>query len=263
VGPKVTYSIAYNNYNLICENCIGTWSGERMKQTYTLLDYYGKPWTGRGAGTYTNYGVDQPYGIFGIDALPPSDKNARAKLIGSLAYVRAGDRFHPAQLVFATKVDSVKVGDTVAYVQPGSHQNKRPFALYNLQTSTGTNLVAHNLTSIGGTTSYFGTEWKKSYISHGSSLSTVGNVFSATSGARLCHRYKDGILTNEALWPWPMNQRIIDATVESGRAPVDVTATVEKLLGPIPSACKTGGAGGGTTPQPTVPSAPVNLTVSP
>ena len=35
----MTYTLAYNNYNMTCENCIGTWSGERMKQTYTLLDY--------------------------------------------------------------------------------------------------------------------------------------------------------------------------------------------------------------------------------
>ena len=43
VGPKMTYTLAYNNYNMTCENCIGTWSGERMKQTYVLLDYDGKP----------------------------------------------------------------------------------------------------------------------------------------------------------------------------------------------------------------------------
>ena len=239
VGPKVTYSIAYNNYNLICENCLGTWSGERMKETYVLLDYYGKPWTGNGAGTYTNYAVDQPYAIFGIDALTGTDKNARSKVLGSLAYVRASDRFHAPQLVFATKVDSVEVGHTVAYVQPGSYTTKRRFALYDLQTAVGTNLVARNLTGIGGTTSYFGSEWKRSFIAEGSSLSLVENVFSSTSGAKLCSRYKDGALTSEPLWPWPMNQRIIDATIKSGRAAVDVTATVQAMLGTIPSACKT------------------------
>ncbi len=110
----MTYTLAYNNYNMTCENCIGTWSGERMKQTYVLLDYYGKPWTGRGAGTYTDYAVDQPYGIFGIDALT-GDKNARTKLLGSIAYVRGGDRFAPSQAIFVTKVDSVEVADTVVY----------------------------------------------------------------------------------------------------------------------------------------------------
>jgi hypothetical protein len=37
-----------------------------------------------------------------------------------------------------------------------------------------------------------------------------------------------------------MNQRIKDALVQSGRDPVDVTQTIEGLLGPIPQACTTG-----------------------
>ena len=36
-----------------------------------------------------------------------------------------------------------------------------------------------------------------------------------------------------ALWPRPMNQRIADAMKSAGYAPVEVTATVERLLGPI------------------------------
>ena len=49
----------------------------------------------------------------------------------------------------------------------------------------------------------------------------------------LLRRYQDGVLTDQPLWPWPMNQRIADAMKSTGYAPVDVTATVEKLLGPI------------------------------
>jgi hypothetical protein len=266
VGPKMTYTLAYNNVNMIVENSIGTWSGERMKQTYVLLDYYGKPWTGNGAGTYTNYGVDQPYGIFGVDALTGTDKNARSKLLGSIAYVRGSDRFHPSQAVFVTKLDSMELAHTLAYIQPGSQTNKQRFALYNLQSSTGVNLVARNLTGIGGAGSFYGTEWKKTALSEGASLSAVVNAFtSTTSGANLCYRYQNGALTTQPLWPWPMNQRIIDATVQSGRAAVNVTATIESLLGPIPAACESSSTVG-TTPTPpatTSPSAPVNLQVGP
>lgn len=239
VGPKMTYTLGYNNYNMLVENAIGAWSGERMKETYVLLDYYGKPWTGNGAGTYTNYGVDQAYGIFGNDGFTGSDKNARSKLLGSVAYVRGSDRFQAAQTVFITKLDAVEIVQTVAYIQPGAHASKKPFALYNLQTSTGVNLVARNNTAIGGATSFYDSEWKKAALSEGSSLSAVANPFAAaTAGANLCFRYRDGTLTTQALWPWPMNQRIIDATIQSGRAAVDVTATVESMLGTIPSACK-------------------------
>ena len=264
VGPKMTYTLAYNNYNMIVENALGTWSAERMKQTYTLLDYYGKPWTGNGAGTYSNYSVNQPYGVFGIDGFTGTDKNARTKLLGSLAYVRGSDRFQPAQVVFVTKIDSMDIAHTAAYIEPGTHTNKQRFALYNLQSSTGVNLVARNLTAIGGAGSFYGTEWKKGALSEAGLLSGVANPFTATtSGANLCYRYQNGALTTQPLWPWPMNQRIIEATTQSGRAAVDVTATIEKLLGTIPAACKTTSAVSGTSPEPTVPSAPVNLTVSP
>jgi hypothetical protein len=236
-----------------------------MKQSYTLMDYYGKPWTGRGAGTYTNYGVDQPYGIFGNDGFTSSDKNARSKLLGSIAYLRSGDRFAASQGIFLTKLDSLEISNTVSYLQPGSHTGKRPFALYNLQSGTGGNLVARNITAIGGTgSSFFGTEWKTSAVAQGSSMSGVPNPFTSSSAANLCYRYKNGARTSEPLWPWPMNARILAATAQSGRSPVDVTATIESMLGPIPSACK-GSGGGAPSPNPaeTPPSTPLNLKVSP
>jgi hypothetical protein len=46
------------------------------------------------------------------------------------------------------------------------------------------------------------------------------------------------VRTTQPLWPWPMNQRIKDALVQSGRQPVDVTGTVEKMLGRIPQECR-------------------------
>jgi hypothetical protein len=57
----------------------------------------------------------------------------------------------------------------------------------------------------------------------------------------ICRRYKDGVVTNEPLWPFPMNQRLIDYMTAEGLTPVDVTATMEGLLGRIPPACRTDG----------------------
>ncbi len=50
VGPKMVYTLAYNNFNMIVENAIGTWSGEKMQESYVLQDYFGRPWKGRGEG---------------------------------------------------------------------------------------------------------------------------------------------------------------------------------------------------------------------
>jgi len=185
-------------------------------------------------------------------------------LLGSLAYVRGSDRFHPAQAVFITKIDSIEVAHTGAYIEPGTNATKKPYALYNLQTATGVNLVARNTTAIGGSASFYGTEWKKSALSEGASLSAVANPFTATTtGANLCLRYQDGTLTTQPLWPWPMNQRIIDATTQSGRAAVNVTATIQSMLGTIPAACTTGGGATPPPPAPSAPSAPANLQVTP
>src|SRR5262249_26221053 len=132
----------------LVENSIGTWSGEKMKQTYVLLDYYGQPWLGAGGGTYTHYRVNQPYGLFSIDALE-GDKNARANLLGSIAYAGKTDMFAPDQEVFVTKVDSVEIKDTAAVFAPGgTYSGKYTFGLYGLADGGGTNLQALNLTSL-------------------------------------------------------------------------------------------------------------------
>ncbi len=47
-------------------------------------------------------------------------------------------------------------------------------------------------------------------------------------GARLEHRYVDGVLTDRPLWPWPMEERI---QREMG---LSVTAQMEALLGDMP-----------------------------
>ncbi|MBM3333811.1 hypothetical protein FJY63_04035, partial [Candidatus Sumerlaeota bacterium] len=98
VGPKLTYTLAYNNYDMLVENCIGTWSGERMRANYTLVDYAGKPWPADKPRQFTDHGVDQPYAIFGVDRLD-GNKNARARLLGSIACVTAHDRFAAGSLV--------------------------------------------------------------------------------------------------------------------------------------------------------------------
>lgn len=237
VGPKMTFSLAYNNQHLLCENCIGTWSGERMKETAVLMNYYGQPWTGSGAGVYRDYGVNQPYGIFAVDRLE-RDKHAHARLLGSIAYARREDRFAAPQAIFVTKLNSLEISHTVVYLEPGAHESVKRFALHNLSGREGSGLLARHLTGIGGAVSVFGSAWQKTNVVEGATPGSVSNVFTSAAGARLCHRYRDGVLTTEPLWPWPMNHRIAAATTQSGRAPVDVTRMVESMFGKIPPQCR-------------------------
>jgi hypothetical protein len=234
IGPKLTYTLAYNNYDMIIENSIGTWSGEKMKETYVLQCPPGST-NSRCGTTKTNYTVDQPEAIFGVDT--NNGNPARSKILGSIAYIKKMDRFHPNRLYWVVNVDAVEYHNNVAYVEPGSHTNKQAFGLYGLKSGSAEDLVAKNLTGIASTQSYYSNQWKTSNISEGSNVSSVPNVFLG-SAAQICRRYEDGILTSEPLWPWPMNQRIIDAMKASGRAVVDVTKTIEELFGPIPSQCR-------------------------
>ena len=257
IGPKMTYTLAYNNYHLTCENCLGTWSGQGMPSSYVLMGYDGKPWTGVGAGTYTNHNVNLPYGIFAMDK-EDGDKNAHARLFGSLAYVLSTDTYKPERAVLITALDSVDIEDTVAYIAPGTNPAVLPFGLYGL--AGASNLRASDLTAFGGTSSVWAKEWIQSNLWSASSpaaYSSGENIFNSSRGANLCYQYQDGNLTNQPLWPWPMNQRIKDALVQSGRASVDITAAVQGMFGTIPAACLAGGsmapASPTATPKPPSP----------
>jgi len=252
-GPKMTYTLAYDNYSMLCENCIGTWSGEKMKQTYTLLCPSNPTYRMCGQ-TFSSYQVDQPQGIFSDDGFN-GDKNARSKLLGSIAYVQRSDRFPYQYAILITGMDSFEIANTVSYIEPGSNSEKYTFGLDG--GSSSTNLIARNLTSIGGAGVFIDSGWQKSSITSGQSLATTfgsnQSIFNASSGANICYQYQDGVLTNKPLWPWPMNQRIKDAMIASGRSSVDITASIESMFGPAPAACKSGST------AVSKPSAPINL----
>jgi hypothetical protein len=89
---------------------------------------------------------------------------------------------------------------------------------------------------VGVEGSTFSADWDVSDIALGPYRINVNNGY-LTAGS-ICMRYENGVLTDEPLWPWPMNQRILDARRQSGRPPIDVTSTIEEILGPIPSRCR-------------------------
>jgi len=244
VGPKMTYTLAYDNYYMTCENCIGSWSGQSMPQTYVLRDYSGNPWTGSTGGTYTNYAVEQPQGIFSADG---DDAPANANLLGSLAYVLSTDNFKPAYAVYLSRLDNLQVRDTMAVIASG--KSVTPFGFINKPGAKS--LHAADITSKGGLPSLLQSEWQFSNMFMNGSYSTGENAFNTSRGANLCYRYQDGVQTTQPLWPWPMNQRIKDGLSQSGRAQVDVTATVQSLLGTIPSQCMGSGSVGSPSPTPT------------
>jgi hypothetical protein len=259
VGPKVTFEVTYNNYRNTYENVIGTWNSGSMPKTYTLQNN-GARWTGSYAGTYTSGEMDQAYGII---AEGQPNWHAGTKIVGSIAYVRATDKFPASGAYFIQAGQSgLELINNVAYVDPGSHVGKPTFLLSSDSSEVG--LVAKNLTGIGGAGNKISGKWMQSNVEFGRAIAQVPSIYDSTRGARICHRYYNGQLSNQPLWPWPMNRRILDATtfasasshqhyihqgsppaltlVNEPHAPVDVTATIEAIFGRIPAACTEGGA---------------------
>ena len=260
IGPKLTYSLAYNSYRVTFENCLGTWSGEGMPEKHVLMDNNGLPTARKdGTGSYDNYGVDQPYGIFGADR-NDRDKNADSRLLGSLAYVLPTGRFKSPRVVYFIKFDSIALKDVAVYLPPGKYSSVIPFGLYGQSLPRfSSNLVAAGLTALGGGPNVIEKQWKVDNVLTGASPAGTyargESIFSTKRGANLCYRYQDGTRTTTPLWPWPMNQRIKDATARSGRAAVDVDATISDLFGPVPAPCRSPDSS--ASPSPTAVPTPI------
>ena len=243
LGPKHTFTLTYNNFDMTIENSIGTWSGEKMMESYTLKCNPGDPAPDCGK-TYSNYDVDQPYGIFTQDRLDGSNKIANSKILGSIAYITASDTFKPGKLIGLGSFGSLEITNSAAYIQPDAYSGVK-----TIQLNSGlSNLVASNLTSVGGAGMTISSQWLQSNTEHGSTTSEVSNVYTGTGGAKICKQYRNRVLTNEPLWPWPMDQRIHDAMIQAGRTPFYVTQKIESLFGPIPTECRASGDGQDTTP---------------
>jgi hypothetical protein len=213
VGPKMVFTCAYNSHHNLFENCIGTWDGTRMQQEYTVLGYDGEPFTNWSSRPeepvhMTDYGVDQPYGIFGIDTAP----DPGVRVLGCIAYRLPGQRvvdFIGMYFLRRTPEAAGLIENCVAYVDPEAPA-ARAFHL--------TNMNGGYLTGIASTDSVLTGECTPSPVYLRETAESV--PLDIRDGATVLKRYLDGQLTEEPLWPWPMNDRIEELTG------VDVTQAV-------------------------------------
>ncbi|MFW6062180.1 MAG: hypothetical protein ACOC93_05165, partial [Planctomycetota bacterium] len=215
--------------------------------SYTLRDYDGSVWTGNGSGEYTDYEVNQPYGIFGVDR-QDGDIDTNTRILGSIAYTLPGQRVNwdgyggVGAGVFVNKLNGYGVTDTMSYL---SHEY-RTFLLMDddadAERTGGEDLLARGLTSVGGRGELIASQdstgrgWSTGGIE---SVATGAELYESKgtllrggsqSGANLVYRYENGVRTDELLLSWPMNQRIIDAMRLGGyEDPVDVNQTLLRL----------------------------------
>ncbi len=249
-GPKIGISTSYGTYNFTCENCLVTWSAESMPQEYNLTDTKGAVLAS--GSRFTNYQIENFGTLINRDK---SDYCTNTKIFGSMVYVKATDRFpYTGTGLFSQGLGGqscVDIKHVLAVVSP-ARTNFNSLAGFAMGPSSSSNRM-ENVTSIRGAADNFG-GFVAVNVSAGKSASSVASPWTTTgSGANLCYRWVDGVQTNEQLWPWPMNDRIKEATARAGayegpcpscvggravRKATDVTADIEELLGPIPASCR-------------------------
>lgn len=259
IGPKMSLSMWYNSLGELAENVIATWDNGSMPDVYTTQNN-GELWTGNFAGTHTGGEPDQAYGLFSRDRNDDTTV-AQARIFGSIGYLRGAHRYDPGSAYFLNGEDEVSMENSVAYAEPGNYDGVKPFWLYGpANGSQGIGLEATDLSGIGVTDDDITAEWVQTDVEHASSAAELGDSVFVGDGARVCYEYVDGVETTTPLWPWRMNGRILAATTRAaaadhhhylyqGNPPTrmlvndpheieDVTATIEAMFGPIPSACR-------------------------
>ena len=217
-GPTNTLQIGYNSTNQLFENMVMTWD---------TLDQGGE--TEGIVGAMTTNTAGKPNEVDGT------------RLLGSILYVRPGSTYSPATVFQSQNTTGFSVVDLAMVVPPG-YPTKYPAYLHACSTPACSRNVCTNCLAVHDgrpVTNMAGAGWTLPGLRQGKGLAAATggrSAFELLPG--ICKRYVGGQLTNDPLWPWPMNDRIKAARVASGYAAVDVTATVEKLLGTIPETCK-------------------------
>ena len=217
VGPKMVYAVAYNNHDTLFENCVGTWDARRMRKTYTLMTSAGNPYLGprgdRPPEVFTDFAVQAPWGIFSYDRAAVD-----LCILGCMAYTRPHQRVDKmrAALIIKNAV-SCRLQDCIADID----RDLFTFAAYQSAKFTGTkSVVAHDLTAIGpGKNRFDGWTADRVYTAPtpDALINASGSILKGVrAGATMLHRYVNGALTDEPLWPWPMDQRIHDAMILAG-----------------------------------------------
>jgi hypothetical protein len=212
-GPKVAFQLAYYSDNVLCENCIGTWTSERVADC-------------------ANLGYDPA--IFKIGTNP----NTLTRLLGSIAYQTKSAICNPVAGVYSEGevggAQHIRITDVVSRLPIPA---VRPFTF-----NAVTDGVATRITGIKGSDSA-SQNWTVRDFNEATTVAAVPNIFTATDAANVCFQYINGVRTSAALWPWPMDARIkaaLRAARSSALAGADgtVTSEVESMFGVIPPQCK-------------------------
>ena len=276
-GPSGA-SMTYNAWNMTYENLLANFSATQMPASYYVHDSW--PATNIGVQCGTGSGnCPSPGQIYGSNKWAAgaerndSNYDTNSRLLGSLSYVKATDPLwynhawgHAGQALGG--LSNFLISNVFGFISPSNPRfnasdGTSHAAHYGSPNNGGVNLIADRVTQVGGFSA--NSAWKITNNYTGQSMADVNNAgrnpWTTTTGANLCYRYVGGVRQDgsngspaQPLWPWPMNERIKQATALAGkysgpcptcsggfnvtRTATDVTADVESLLGSIPAQCR-------------------------
>lgn len=220
--PKMPITGLYGSYQATLENVLATWAVQP------------------GANTSQRLGAIS----IGDGLFLGANMCANTRVLGSIAYTPSGVTMDQGFFLFSTQyADCIEWRNVVAYAL--NHPLRMTVNFDNQSTQAGYERPpgAYRIYSNGtefGSVYDLQSQWATTNRCLSATLGGCPSIWNGagSSGARVCYRYVDGALTSTPLWPWPMNQRIIDAMKIAGKTPVDVTATMETLFGTIPAECR-------------------------
>ena len=258
IGPKISVTMAYNNYGMTMESSIVTWGGNAMNETYMLREYDGTPVSP--TNTITDHDVFYAYALVGVDR-QDEETITNSSVLGTLVYARNSDRL-PTDIiggVMGGRATDVASFSNLTVILGSDHSHVRPLHMYKFDGGAGKGLDCpvcdrrlESSTIVGTGTSSIATGengWQLNDVVQTDDMANAPNPFDGpgTNGSRMCYRVVNRQTTNEPLWPWPMDQRIKEAMELSGYPSVThglavddglITTSVEDLMGPIPAACR-------------------------
>ena len=249
-GNKFAFACSYKSYDVLCENLIATAGGSRdpsaMPATYL-------------PGLHLIATDGTKGGMRWVEPQGRDPHNLGLRILGSIAYVPPGARFqnvagfHIGGSGFPHKGQKgVVIENSVAYVpsegkyavqlqdckdDPEKHPEGCSWSRKDGRERAP--VVVERVTALGGKPGAVRIEkdWRKKAVRVVSKGTRVDPYRARGDGAAICTRIVDGRSTDEPLWPWPMQERILAATQYSNWETADVMRELRDLFGDPPTEC--------------------------
>ena len=249
-GNKFAFSCSYTAYDALCENLIATVGGSRDPAAQPA-DYtpgihliatdgvsIGMRWLEPGNRDPFDLGLQ----VHGSLAYSPPDsvfERVTGFLVGGNVYPSKGQKGVLLSDSVAAMAASVKSAATLQDCDddPQKHPDGCSWDLDDDRAKAP--LRARKLTLIAAAE-------PKTRIRKDWALDDVvergwwerGDIYRSGWGGSLCHRYVEGRKTQAPLWPWPMQERILEASQRSSWTTADVLGEITALFGEPPAECR-------------------------